>query len=183
MKKTELRKIYKKKRQELSFDKIEKLQNNIYQQVFEYNFSDVKNIHIFLPIETQKEINTYPIITFLRDKRKKIIISKSDFSNNTLEHFFFDEKTKLVVNKYGIPEPIAAEKVNVKEIDLVFVPLLISDKQNFRVGYGKGFYDRFLSECQSGVITIGLNFFPPIFKIEDCNEFDVPLSVIKYPKK
>ena len=182
MKKTELRKIYKKKRQELSFDEIEKLQKNIYQQIFECSFSDVKNIHIFLPIETQKEINTYPIINFLRDKGKKIIISKSDFSNNTLEHFFYDENTKLEVNKYGIPEPISAEKVNVKEIDLVFVPLLVSDKQNFRVGYGKGFYDRFLSECKLEVKTIGLNFFSPITQISDCNEFDIPLSVIKYPK-
>jgi len=126
MKKTELRKIYKKKRQELTFDEIESLQENIYQQVFKYDFSKVKNIHIFLPIEKQKEINTYPIIDFLRSIGKQIIISKSDFSNNTLQHFIFKENAKLNISNYGIPEPIGAEKIDVKEINLVFVPMLIS---------------------------------------------------------
>ena len=182
MQKAVLRKIYKKKRQELSLETIEKLQESIYQQVFEYDFSAVNVIHVFLPIEKQKEINTYPIIHFLRKKGKQIIISKSNFSNNTLQHFIFETNTKLILNAYGIPEPIDAKEINVKEIDLVFVPLLISDQQNYRVGYGKGFYDRFLSECKASVETIGLNFFPPISKIEDCNQYDIALSTVKYPK-
>jgi len=182
MQKAKLRNIYKKKRQELSFDEIEQLQKNIYQQVFEYDFSAIENIHIFLPIEKQKELNTYPIIDFLEKKGKQIIISKSDFSNNTLQHFVFDKNTKLLTNKYGIPEPFEAKEIDVEEIDLVFVPLLISDKQNFRVGYGKGFYDRFLAGCSSSIKTIGVNFFKPILKIEDCNEFDFSLDKIIYPK-
>jgi len=182
MLKAQLRKTYKQKRKDLSLNEIQNLEKNIYQQIFEYDFSKVKNIHIFLPIEKQKEINTYPIINFLRTQQKQIIISKSNFTNHTLEHFIFEKATKLVVNKYGIPEPQNAKKIKVKEIDLVFVPLLISDKQNFRVGYGKGFYDRFLSECSSKIKTIGLNFFKPILKIEDCNQFDVQLDKIIFPK-
>lgn len=182
MQKVQLRSLYKRKRQALSDRQVEELQQNIYQQIFEYDFSEVKNIHIFLPIEKQKEINTYPIVRFLRAQHKIIVISKSDFSNNTLQHFIFEEKTELALNKYGIPEPENAEEITVQEIDLVFVPLLISDKENFRVGYGKGFYDRFLAECSSTVKTIGLNFFEPIEKITDCNEFDIPLEHIVYPK-
>lgn len=182
MQKSQLRKIYKQKRAILSEKEIEEFQESIYQQVFDYDFSEYKNIHIFLPIEKQKEIDTYPIINLLRKEEKQVIISKSDFKTNTLEHFVFDENTELKVNKYGIPEPIAAKKIDVKEIDLVFVPLLISDKENYRVGYGKGFYDRFLSDCQSKVKTIGLNFFNPISKIQDSNDFDIPLSEIIYPK-
>lgn len=182
MQKATLRSLYKKKRQELSEAEQLKLQEDIYQQIFEFDFSQAQYIHVFLPIEKQKEMNTYPIIDFLRNKNKTIIISKSNFSNHTLQHFVFDENTVLHINKYGIPEPVKAEEIDVKKIDVVFVPLLVSDKQNYRVGYGKGFYDRFLAACKATVKTIGINFFPPIEKIEDSNEFDVPLDYIIHPK-
>ncbi|WP_299834576.1 5-formyltetrahydrofolate cyclo-ligase [uncultured Tenacibaculum sp.] len=182
MNKNELRKIYKQKRKDLSFESIENLQKSIYNQIYNFDFSKVQNIHIFLPIEKQKEINTYPIVSYLRSINKNIIISKSDFSNATLTHYFFEEDTILVINQYGIPEPENALEINVKEIDLVFVPLLISDEKKYRVGYGKGFYDRFLSDCKTTVQTIGLNFFAPITSINNLNEFDVPLDKVIYPE-
>ncbi|MFY7672729.1 5-formyltetrahydrofolate cyclo-ligase [Tenacibaculum sp. MEBiC06402] len=181
MKKFELRKLYKQKRKELSDDEIMSLQEKMYAQIFKLDFSDVENVHIFLPIERQKEINTYPIIAFLRSKNKSIIVSKSDFVTTKLTHFLLEKDTELKISEYGIPEPENAKEVNVKDIDLVFVPLLISDEKKFRVGYGKGFYDRFLSSCKTNVKTIGLNFFPPIERISDVNEYDVPLDVMITP--
>ena len=180
--KSELRKLYKEKRNNLSKENIKSSQENIYKQVFKYDFSSVSTIHIFLSIERHKEINTNPIIDFLLLNNKKVIVSKSNFKDNTLSHFLFDRTTTLEINHYGISEPINAKGIDVKQIDLVFVPLLISDEKNYRVGYGKGFYDRFLSECRTDVKTIGLNFFKPIEKIEDVNEFDVALNQIIYPK-
>ncbi len=180
MKKKELRKLYKQKRADLTLEDLKKLQENIYKKVFDLDFSSVKNVHIFLPIEQQKEINTYPIIDFLRQQNKQIVISKSNFKDSTLTHFYFDENTILEVNKWGIPEPKNAKECNVKDIDLVFIPMLISDKDNYRVGYGKGFYDRFLSECRKDVKTIGLNFFKPIQKIDDVNEFDIALDGVVF---
>jgi 5-formyltetrahydrofolate cyclo-ligase len=182
MKKTALRKIYKQKRKDLSTIEIESYQEYIYQQVFEFDFSSINTIHIFLSIERLLEINTNPIIDFLLLKNKTIVVSVSDFSTNTLKHFLFNRKTKLKVNSYGIPEPINGKEIDPKKIDLVFVPLLISDEKKYRVGYGKGFYDRFLAECKSDVKTIGLNFFQPIDTIEDINEFDIPLHEVIYPK-
>ena len=182
MTKKELRKLYKQKRKETSSSQIKELQENIFQQIFQLDFSTVNSIHIFLSIEQQKEINTFPIIEFLRAKNKKIIVSKSNFATNTLQHYILEQNTVLEINNYGIPEPINAKEITPKDIDLVFVPLLISDKQNYRVGYGKGFYDRFLAECRPDVKTIGLNFFPPIEKIEDINQFDIPLQQVIYPK-
>ena len=182
MKKQELRKIYKQKRRNLSTVEVDKLQENIYQQVFEFDYSSIETIHIFLSIEKLLEINTNPIIDFLLLKNKTIVVSVSDFSTNTLKHFLFDRNTKLKVSSFGIPEPINGIEIDAKEIDLVFVPLLISDEKKYRVGYGKGFYDRFLAECRTDVKTIGLNFFQPIYTIEDINEFDIPLHQVIYPK-
>lgn len=182
MYKKELRKIYKEKRKELTDIEMSSFQEKIYQQIFNFDFSTIQKVHVFLPIEKQKEINTYPIIHFLRKQGKDIVISKSDFSNTTLTHFLFEKETELQVNKYGIPEPLNAKEVVVKDIDLVFVPLLISDKQNYRVGYGKGFYDRFLNDCKKSTITIGINFFKPIDVISDVNTFDIPLNHIITPE-
>ncbi len=183
MKKAELRKIYKQKRQELSFDAIQKLQENIYQQIYELDVSNIKTIHIFLTLAKFKEIDTKPIIDYFRSKNIKIVVSKSDFKNNTLTHFYLEKDTIIELNKYGIPEPKNAKQVSEQDLDVVFVPLLISDKQNYRVGYGKGFYDRFLSNCRKDCKKIGLNFFKPIVKIDDFNEFDVALDLVIYPKE
>jgi 5-formyltetrahydrofolate cyclo-ligase len=182
MRKQELRKIYKQKRKKLSAFEVDCCQENIYQQVFKIDFHKINTIHIFLSIERLLEVNTNPIIDFLLLKNKTVVVSVSNFSKNTLTHFLFDRKTKLKVSSYGIPEPVNGIEIDAEKIDLVFVPLLISDEKNCRVGYGKGFYDRFLSECRSDVKTIGLNFFKPIDCIEDVKEFDIPLNQVIYPK-
>lgn len=182
MKKEVLRQIYKQKRADLSLLEIEKLQQNIYQQIFNLDISDINTVHLFLSLIRFKEINTKPIINFFRAKNKQIVVSKCNFKNHTLSHFYLDENTKLETNKFGVPEPIDAKPALEKDLDLVFVPLLISDTQNFRVGYGKGFYDRFLANCSKDCKKIGLNFFAPIAKIEDIDQFDISLDKIIYPK-
>ena len=182
MNKAALRKLYKQKRKDLSILEFEKLQENIFQQVFELDFSSINTVHIFLTIERFREVNTNPIIDFLLLNNKLIVVSVSNFSTNSLEHFLFDRSTKLKVSSYGIPEPVNGVAIDPKKIDLVFVPLLISDEKNYRVGYGKGFYDRFLAECRNDVKTIGLNFFKPIKEITDLNMYDVALDNVIFPK-
>jgi 5-formyltetrahydrofolate cyclo-ligase len=182
MEKADLRKIYKEKRQQLSGIDIEELQENIYQQIYDLEISNIKNVHVFLSLEKFKEINTNPIIDYYRSQNKKIVVSKSDFTNNSLTHFYLEKDTTIALNKYGIPEPVNAVQVCEIELDLVFVPLLISDEQHYRVGYGKGFYDRFLANCRKDVKKIGLNFFKPISNITDVNEFDIALDEVIYPK-
>ena len=181
MLKSELRKLYKQKRQELTQLDIERLQDNLYQQIFNVAISDVKYIHIFLSLSRFKEIDTKPIINYFRKQNKQIVVSKSNFKTNTLSHFLLEEDSEIEINSYGIPEPVNAKPITEQELDLVFVPLLISDKRNYRVGYGKGFYDRFLSNCRNDVKKIGLNFFKPIAEISDVNEFDIALDDVIYP--
>lgn len=182
MTKSELRKIYKEKRQQLSANVINQLASNVYEQVYNLDISQVKTAHIFLTLKKFKEIDTTPIIDYLRSKNIKIVVSKSDFTNNTLAHFYLEKDTQIELNIYGIPEPINAKEAKETDLDLVFVPLLISDENNFRVGYGKGFYDRFLAKCRKDVITVGLNFFKPVDEITDKNEFDISLDKVIYPK-
>jgi 5-formyltetrahydrofolate cyclo-ligase len=182
MKKQELRALYKQKRNNLTEIQIKGLQENIYQQIYNLDLSTVKNVHLFLSMPKFKEIDTTPLVTYFRNKNKRIVVSKCNFKDNTLSHFYLEEDTVLSLNKFGVLEPVAAELVEENKLDLIFIPMLISDDKKFRVGYGKGFYDRFLLNCRKDAKFIGLNFFPPITAIEDKNEFDIPLHQVIYPK-
>jgi 5-formyltetrahydrofolate cyclo-ligase len=182
MKKQELRALYKQKRKDLTEIQIKGLQENIYQQIYNLDLSTVKNVHVFLSILKFKEIDTLPLISYFRNSNKRIVISKCNFKDNTLSHFYFEDDTVLALNKFGVPEPINAEPALESDLDLIFVPLLISDIKKYRVGYGKGYYDRFLSSCRKDAKLIGLNFFEPIQQIEDVNEFDISLHQVICPK-
>jgi len=161
MKKQELRALYKQKRKDLTEIQIKGLQENIYQQIYNLDLSTVKNVHLFLSMPKFKEIDTAPLITWFRNKNKRIVVSKCNFKDNTLSHFYLEENTVISLNKFGVLEPLAAELVEENKLDLIFIPMLISDDKKFRVGYGKGFYDRFLSNCRKDAKFIGLNFFFP----------------------
>ena len=98
-------------------------------------------------------------------------------------HYHFDEGVELIQNDYGIDEPKEGTEVSEEEIDVILVPLLAFDKRGYRVGFGKGYYDRFLPRCRSNVIKIGLSFFEPIDEINDISGFDIPLNFCITPQK
>jgi 5-formyltetrahydrofolate cyclo-ligase len=98
-----------------------------------------------------------------------------------MSHFLLTDNTKIKKNEYNIPEPISGLPVPTEMIDVVFVPLLAYDKQGNRVGYGKGFYDKFLSQCKPDVIKIGLSFFDAEEQIDDILETDVKLNFCVIP--
>ncbi|RYF99725.1 MAG: 5-formyltetrahydrofolate cyclo-ligase, partial [Chitinophagaceae bacterium] len=91
------------------------------------------------------------------------------------------DSTKIKKNEYNIPEPIDGIEVPDSKIDVVFVPLLAFDKKGHRVGYGKGFYDRFLAKCKPDVIIIGVSFFEAEEEILDVNPTDFALQYCVTP--
>ena len=68
-------------------------------------------------------------------------------------------------------------------IEVVFVPLLSFDIEGNRVGYGSGFYDKFLKECDDNILKIGLSFFEPETRVEDTNASDIKLDYCITPQK
>ncbi len=182
MTKAELRKKYKALRQQLSPTEIEEKSIAIANQLLQLNIWNYQYYHIFLPITAQKEIDTEFILHILQGKDKHIVISKSDFSDGSLSHYLLTDQTKLTLNKWGIPEPIDGIPIPNNKIDVVFVPLLAFDKQGNRVGYGKGFYDRFLS-LSKPKFCIGLSFFEAEIKINDADMLDIPLNYCVLPDK
>jgi 5-formyltetrahydrofolate cyclo-ligase len=136
---------------------------------------DLQNYHIFLPIEKKLEIDTQGIISILLGFDKNIVVPKIS-SPTSLEHYLLTDNTKFVTNVLGIPEPLDGITVKPKKIDVVFVPLLAFDEHGNRIGYGKGYYDRFMNECRPSVIKIGLSFFEAEPAIDDVLPTDIPLD-------
>jgi 5-formyltetrahydrofolate cyclo-ligase len=183
MLKKALRTKYKALRNELSEIDIEEKSLAIANEILKLPIWDKTYFHVFLPIEEQKEINTEFILHLLSGKDKEIVISKSDFATREMTHFLLTDNTKIKKNEYNIPEPIDGLEVPPTKIDVVFVPLLAYDKKGNRVGYGKGFYDKFLSKCKPETIKIGLSFFEPEEMIEDVFESDVLLDYCVCPNR
>lgn len=190
MKKSELRIKYKKLRQSLSEEEIEEMSVAIANNLIGLpTLPDGKQVwnktyfHVFLPITEQKEVNTECILHLLSGKDKEIIVSKSDFTTRNMTHFLLTDGTKIKKNCYNISEPIDGIEVPVTKIDVVFIPLLAYDTKGNRVGYGKGFYDNFLSNCKPETIKIGLSFFEAEEVIDDVFENDVKLDYCVTPKK
>jgi 5-formyltetrahydrofolate cyclo-ligase len=178
MLKSEVRAIYLAKRKSISLEEKELLDHAILTEFKKIDLTTVKCIHLYLPIIAQNECNTYPIIEYIQKNHPQINIAlpKANFENGHMEALLFNVGTPLVKNNLGIAEPIDGEIIDPKAIDMIICPLLAFDLKGNRVGYGKGFYDRFLGLCKSDVIKLGLSYFEPINNLTDCNESDLPLS-------
>ncbi|WP_293785855.1 5-formyltetrahydrofolate cyclo-ligase [uncultured Pedobacter sp.] len=139
------------------------------------DFNGIKTIHIFLPIKEKKEPDTFLLIEWLNQTLPniKIVVPKADFETALMTHHEYIGEEDLKKNLYHILEP---QKGNLHkgEIDLVIIPLLAFDKQGYRVGYGKGFYDRFLNGLNAQ--KIGLSLYPAVEKIDDVHEQDIKLD-------
>lgn len=181
--KRELRIKYKELRKAFSDEIIEEMSLAVANNVLKLPIWEKNYFHIFLSIEEHKEINTEYILHLLSGKDKEIIISKSDFETRSMTHFLLTDNTKIKKNEYNIPEPVDGIEVPSSKIEVVFVPLLAFDKTGHRVGYGKGFYDKFLSECKENTIKIGLSLFEPEERIADVFEGDIQLGYCVTPNK
>jgi 5-formyltetrahydrofolate cyclo-ligase len=181
MLKKELRQKYKTLRSHLSEEDLEEMSLGIANKVLTLPIWDKTYFHIFLSITEHKEVNTEFVLHLLSGKDKEIIISKSDFETREMTHFLLTDNTKIKKNQYNIPEPVDGIEVPTRKIEVVFVPLLAFDKSGHRAGYGKGFYDKFLTECKPETIKIGLSFFEAEEKIEDVFKNDVKLDYCVTP--
>lgn len=137
----------------------------------------------YYPLVNRREFNVSRCdeLVFAKNPLAKIAWPKTDPSGNNMEAHVLEEHGLFAKNKYNILEPIGDHSIPPESVDLVFVPLLAFDKKGYRVGYGKGYYDRYLNRCRPSVIKIGFSFFDPVEVIDDINEFDVPLDYCVTP--
>lgn len=180
MKKSELRKKYVEKRKSLSEKEIFELSHAIFEN-FTSHFKPLSNhkIHLFIPIEKFKEINTQIFIDFFLSRKIEIFVPKIVDTKLISVQIF--EDSKFETNNWGISEPISNEDSGILDFDFVITPLLYCDFKGNRVGYGKGFYDSFFETVSTKTKKIGVNYFNPDENIDDVWENDIPLDYLVTP--
>ena len=186
MNKSEARLHYRRIRNKLLEAEIQEKSLQISSNCLQFfDWKNFRYVHTFLPINHLKEINTNIIINALRKNFAHLIITvpKIDISSSTLVSAKLDRETELFINHIKIPEPIDSFLIDAELIDIVFIPLLCADAQGHRVGYGKGFYDKFLATCKPNIVKVGLSFFPPIQKISDIGAHDIALDYCVTPER
>ena len=140
-------------------------------KIKKYNF---KNLGGYYP--SNHEIDDLEILKLFAKNNYNIslpVIRK----NNQMDFFKWSFNEPLRVNKYGIPEPISSKKSNP---DILFVPLVGYDKNLNRLGYGGGFYDRYIAKImkKKNIVTIGLAFSNQKIKSIPMNQYDKKLDYI-----
>ncbi len=182
MTKAELRKLATIQRNGLSDAQVEKYSRQLLHHFKSLDFSAIKTIHLFLPIEGKNEPDTFLFIDWLASEHPeiRIIVPKADFDTALMHNYVYKGKEGLIKNLYDILEPEKGE-LHTGDVELVLVPMLAFDTQGYRVGYGKGFYDRFLQGIET--LKVGLSFFDPVERIDDVNAHDVALDLCITPHK
>ncbi|WMN12002.1 5-formyltetrahydrofolate cyclo-ligase [Marivirga salinae] len=184
MDKNTLRKVYLEKRKFLSQAEYERRNQLLYHRLIEFQeIHQFKSIHTFIPIKKNKEPDIFPFIQFLWSKKPKIdiITAISDLKNPVLSHVKITENTTFLENKWGIPEPQDGTPYLVDKIDCVLVPMVVGSKSGHRIGYGKGYYDRFLQKCKSNTKFVGVTLGPLLESNVYANQYDIPMHSMITP--
>lgn len=170
MKKEFLRKKYKEKRDNIK-NKVTK-DNLIYQKVI--NNKDIlssKTLLIYISINS--EVDTIKIINYFLNT-KNIAVPK--IIDNNMYFCYVTNLNELTSGKYNIPEPTNENLVTDFDNAICIVPGICYDKENYRVGYGKGYYDRFLSKNK--IKTIGLCYKECMIEKIDNDKYDYKIDEV-----
>ena len=185
MLKKEARKLYREKRNTLTAAASAKLDDLLLIQFQTLDLPLLNNVLSYWPMEENKEPNTHLFIDYLHFKFPglTVLYPIADFNTNEMKAVAVNDDTRFAKNEFNIYEPESGTVILPGEIDMIIVPLLAFDSRGFRAGYGKGFYDKFLSVTKDDCIKVGFSCFDALDSIDDCNEFDVPLNLCITPHK
>lgn len=139
----------------------------------EYFRADV--IHTYISSK-KNEVDTHEMIRLLLKHKKRVVVPIADKATKLMRHSELFSLSELVGGAYGILEPRMYRPVPIEEIQVIIVPALAVDKRGNRLGFGAGFYDRFLHDIQLPIITLVYDFqiVPEVPK----ESTDIPVSFI-----
>jgi len=184
MLKKDARKLFKEKRLKLSEAERSKMDDLLLIQFQTVDLPFLASLLTYWPIEENNEPNTHLLTEFLRFRNPelKICYPVSNFETTTMYAVATDIDTPFEKKHFNVYEPDGDAFIPPGDIDMVIVPLLAFDQEGYRVGYGKGFYDKWLAECRDDCIKAGFCYFDPVERIDDRHDFDVPLDLCITPQ-
>ena len=186
MKKENIRQLYKEKRAAISLQLKSRLDDLLMVQFQQIKIDIPSLIMTYSPIKVLNEFDPQTITDYcyFKNPGQQLFypVMVEGKKQPELISVIVHDETIFKPNKFGIDEPIEGIDMFPTEIDLVIVPLLSFDKKGHRVGYGKGYYDRFLKQCRKDCLKIGFSYFDPVDLIEDFNKFDIKMDYVVTPQ-
>ncbi|MBI2793537.1 MAG: 5-formyltetrahydrofolate cyclo-ligase [Ignavibacteria bacterium] len=181
MTKSEIRSAVLNKRKAISPDIKVHLDMQIFERAHKHSsFQLCKSVHLYR--STALEVETSPFFEYAWSVGKDVYVPLADESRTVLKHVRVTRSTKWKKNSFGIQEPVpeaAAEQVDDEfftSLTVVVVPLVAFDPHCNRIGYGKGYYDRFLKNVDA--VSIGLAYECQKLQIISVDPHDVQLSCV-----
>jgi len=144
------------------------------QQQQEY--AAARTIHCYVSMNDRREVNTHPLIAAIIEEGRDLVVPVTHFGEGTLSHYTLTSFDELKPNKWGVLEPEDGIERTSQEFELVIVPMVGGDERGHRLGYGGGFYDRFLKEVQCP--AVGLCFEQNIISLLPIESYDIPMNKI-----
>lgn len=182
-KKEELRKYYLDLRENMDRDTVIKASEEIKEKILEMEeVKRAKNIMVYYSY--RNEVNTHQLIENLIHIDKEVytpycLVEKNEMRISPVKNI----KDDLVSGAYGIKEPRVKENTPADILDLVLVPAVVFSRDGFRIGYGGGYYDRFLAKISEKTITIGLTFDFLLVDSLPVESYDLPVDIIVTDKE
>ena len=185
MLKKSIRELYLKKRLSLTDSDWIGQSNCIVSNFKTVGLEPIKCLLSYSTLIDRKEFDITPCVAIIKSTCPEVEIGWPRIEPDLLsmEAHQVSEDGLFAKNKFNILEPINGKIIIPESIDAAFVPLVAFDNRGYRVGYGKGYYDRYLKRCRANLVKIGFSFFEPIDQIKDINHFDVPLDLCITPSR
>ncbi|RYY88188.1 MAG: 5-formyltetrahydrofolate cyclo-ligase [Chitinophagaceae bacterium] len=183
MTKKEARKLFREKRDAMDASWQLKADDLILIQFQTVDFPFLERVLSFYSISEKKEVNSFLLTDYLhfRNPALQLAYPRMNVADTSMDAVLVSADEAFTDNEFGITEPLNGVVADPLHLDLVLVPLLAVDKQGHRVGYGKGYYDRYLAEVSDECIKVGVSYFDPVERIDDTDEFDIPLDLCITP--
>ena len=125
-----------------------------------------------------KEVNTRPLIEGLFKEKNPVVVPIIQKEDVSLRLSYLRDMKALVPSTFGVPEPIGSEiAARAQDVDVIILPMLGFDRTGGRIGYGAGYYDRFLSK-NPGLVKIGVAFACQEMETLPLDENDIKMDII-----
>lgn len=161
----------------MSKEAYQQLSNDIHTRLYTLpNWKEAKTIG--LTVSRGREVNTSPIIERAWTENKHVVVPKCDPNTNSMEFREIHSFQQLEEVYFGLKEPVVSKTriVTKNEIDLIIVPGICYDKEGYRIGYGGGYYDRYLTNYNKDTLSLAFSF--QIIDMVPRENHDIPVNRI-----
>ncbi|MGN0181376.1 MAG: 5-formyltetrahydrofolate cyclo-ligase [Candidatus Ornithomonoglobus sp.] len=178
--KDEIRNVIKTKRRMLTCDDIDEASGRITEHIL--SLDCYKNADTVMSyISAFKEPSTDGIISHLFSDNKRVVVPISNTDTFTITPSYLTSPDKLIKGAYGIKEPSECIKADISDIKLALIPGIAFDLSGARIGFGKGYYDRFLAAFKG--IKVGICYDFQLLDYVPSSPHDIKMDIIITEKR